>query len=386
MEIKSRFFQSPGTSFFLFGPRGTGKTTWLRENYPAALTLDLLSPEAFRQYSAMPERLTDLIEGNPDRSIVIIDEVQKVPALLDVVHQLIEKKKNVTFILTGSSSRKLKRTGIDLLAGRALKKTMHPFMAAELGSSFDFNQAVKFGLLPLVLASPHCEDVLRSYVSLYIREEVMMEGLVRNVGNFSRFIEAISFSHGCVLNLSEVARECQVGRKTVESFISILEDLYLAFRVPVFTRRAKRKIVVHPKFYFFDTGVFRSVRPSGPIDSPDEIGGAAVEGLVAQHLHAWNAYSGEKNDLFYWRTKGGNEVDFVLYGRDMFCAIEVKNSKSFRPGDLRGLSAFKSDYPEAQALLLYRGKEKLRVNDILVCPCEDFLKNLKPDEFFLENI
>ncbi|MDY6970127.1 MAG: DUF4143 domain-containing protein [Spirochaetota bacterium] len=170
----------------------------------------------------------------------------------------------------------MKRTGVDLLAGRALNKTLHPFMAAELGDDFNFNNSLRTGLLPLIVNSSHPQEVLNSYISLYLSEEVQTEGLVRNIGNFARFLEAISFSHGSILNISEIARDCHIGRKTVEGYIIILEDLLLSFTLPVFTKRAKRHLITHPKFYFFDAGVFRSIRPSGPIDSPNEIDGSAL--------------------------------------------------------------------------------------------------------------
>ena len=201
-----------------------------------------------------------------------------------------------------------------------------------------------------------------------------MEGLVRNIGNFSRFLEAISFSHGSVLSVSAVARECEVERKTVEGYIDILADLLLCFRVPVFSKRAKRHLSTHPKFYFFDAGVFRSLRPSGPLDRPEEIHGSALEGLVAQHLRAWNAYGGEHYTLFFWRTKSGKEVDFVLYGPEGFWAIEVKNTRTIRPSDLSSLCAFKQDYPEAEVCLLYRGMSGSRYREYTVCPAANFCK------------
>lgn len=195
-----RFFKAPQQSFFLFGPRGTGKSTWLRNNYPDALWVDLLEPETFRSLSARPERLRELVLGNRDKKIVVIDEVQKIPELLSLVHTLIESDKTRRFILTGSSARKLKKTGVDLLAGRVLLRTMHPFVAGELGSGFDLIQALSVGLVPLVTCAPSPSDVLRTYAALYVQEEVKMEGLTRNVGDFSRFLEAITFSHGSELN------------------------------------------------------------------------------------------------------------------------------------------------------------------------------------------
>jgi predicted AAA+ superfamily ATPase len=373
-----RFFEAPKQSFFLFGPRGTGKTTWLRTATRDALWLDLLEPDVFRSYSARPERLRELVLGNKDKRTIVIDEIQRVPELLSVVHGLIEEKRRWQFILTGSSARKLRRGGADLLAGRVLRRTLHPFMAAELGKGFSLAKALKHGLLPLVATSQTPEEVLKAYAALYVREEVQMEGLVRNISGFSRFLEAASFSHASVLNITNVAQECEVGRKVVEGYVSILEDLLLSFRIPVFTKRAKRATVSHPKFYYFDTGVFRSLRPTGPLDRPEEIEGGALEGLVAQHLVAWNAYRGEKNNIYYWRTRSGVEVDFVVYGQDVFWAIEVKNASRIREEDLKPLCAFKEDYPECNPILLYRGKERLLRKQVLCIPCEEFLVGLRP--------
>lgn len=222
------------------------------------------------------------------------------------------------------------------------------------------------------------ERVLEAYAALYLREEVQMEGLVRNVGNFSRFMEAISFSHGASLNISNVARECQAERKVVEGYVSILEDLLLGYRLPVFTKRAKRALVAHPKFYFFDAGVHRSLRPSGPPDRPEEIEGQALEGLVGQHLRAWIDYGRTGATLHYWRTRAGVEVDFVVYApRDIY-ALEVKNAGRIQPRDLRGLKTFRQDYPESKAYLLYRGRERLLKGGILCLPCDDFLRSLRP--------
>jgi uncharacterized protein len=316
MELIPRFFKVSDSSFFLFGPRGTGKSTFVRQSFPDALYIDLLDPERIRFFSAKPERLRELTDAQPAPGHVIIDEIQRVPELLPVVHSLIESKKGLAFVLTGSSARKLKRAGVDLLGGRALLRTMHPFMGAELEPRFDFEQALRFGLLPVVLASESPADVLRAYAALYLREEVQMEGLVRNVGNFSRCMEVTSFSHASVLNVTNVARECQVERKTVEGYLDILEDILLGWRLEVFTKRAKRQLAGHPKFYLFDAGVFRSLRPAGPLDRPEEIEGQALEGLIAQHLRAWIAYAKTVRELFFWRTRSGVEVDFVVYGPD----------------------------------------------------------------------
>ena len=382
MEFIPRFFKVPKQSFFLFGPRGTGKSAWAKWFFKDCLRLDLLEPDLFRAYASRPEQLKELVEANLQKRHILIDEVQRVPALLSVVHNLIEEHPDLQFILTGSSSRKLKRTGVDLLAGRALLKTLHPFMAAELGSQFKLERALKYGLLPLVWASDDPSSVLKTYQGLYLREEVQIEALVRNIGQFGRFLEAMSFSHAGVLNMSNISRECEVQRKTVEGYVEILEDLLLAYRIPVFDKRAKREMSAHPKFYFFDAGVYRGLRPQGPLDPAEGIDGAALEGLVVEHLRAWNAYRGAENNLYFWRTRSGAEVDIVLYGKDGLWGIEVKNTQKVRPEDLRALKSFKEDYPEAKLLLLYRGKDRLKKGDITCLPCEEFLKGLDPSHIF----
>ena len=377
METISRFIKPEKQSFFLLGPRGTGKSTFIKKEYPEALYVDLLLPEVFRDYNAHPERLREAVHAQSAGKTVVVDEVQKAPQLLEVVHSLIEEKRGTQFILTGSSARKLRKAGVNLLAGRALMKHMHPFVAAELKGLFELEKALQNGMIPLVMNSAEPMPALQAYVDLYLREEVQMEGLTRNIGNFSRFLETVSFSHGAVLNISNVARECGIERKVVEGYISVLEDLLLAFRIPVFTRRAKRAVASHPKFYFFDAGIFRILRPSGPIDSPEEKSGAALEGLVAQHLRAWIDYGRPGCRLYYWRTSSGSEVDFVIYGQDIFQAIEVKNSTTIHPQDLRGLKAFGEDYPEAKRSLIYRGREKLLRDGISIEPADQFLLGLQ---------
>jgi len=378
MEYLPRFFGPPDQSFFLFGPRGTGKSSWVRNVLADALVVDLLKPNVFREMSARPERLGELVLAHPERDTVVVDEVQRVPELLNVVHELIEGQRDLRFVLTGSSARKLRRGGVDLLAGRAVYRTLHPFMAAEL-PSFDLESALVEGLLPMVVAAPDPADVLDAYATLYLEEEVKLEGWARDVGNFARFLEAASFSHAAVLNISNVARECQIERKTVAGYLEVLEDLLLSFRIPIFTRRAKRQTSAHPKFYLFDAGVYRSLRPKGPLDRSEEIDGAAFEGLVAQHVRAWIAYSGRDCELFYWRTRAGVEVDFVVYGRDGFWAIEVKNTATVRSQDLRALKSFRNDYPECTPLFLYRGEDRLLVDGVLCVPGEEFLRGLTPD-------
>ena len=376
METVTRFFEFDQNSYFLLGPRGTGKSTFIKTAYPEALYIDMLQPDIFRNYNARPERLREAVHAHKDSGTVVVDEIQKAPQLLEVVHGLIEEKKGTQFILTGSSARKLRKAGVNLLAGRALMRHMHPFMAGEISEYFDLARAVQFGMIPVIMSSSNPGAALQAYVDLYLREEVQMEGLTRNIGAFTRFLEAVSFSHGSILNLSNVARECLIERKVVEGYITILEDLLLAYRLPVFTRRAKRATASHPKFYLFDAGVYAALRQAGPLDRAEEIQGAALEGLVGQHLRAWIDYRMPDCSLFYWRTLGGSEVDFIVYGKDRFLVIEVKNSTSIHPKDLSALKAFGKDYPEATRILLYRGREKLLRDGIRIEPCKEFLLSL----------
>lgn len=375
MSLIKRLFSPAKQSYFLFGPRGTGKSTFLRTTYPDALVIDLLDPALLRQFQAYPERLEQLVLGNTSNTI-IIDEVQKAPELLSVVHRLIEQKKERQFILTGSSSRKLKRAGVDLLAGRATLRYMHPFMAAELGEKFSLDHALQYGLIPLIVESMDVLDTLKAYIGIYLTEEVKAEGMVRHIGDFARFLEVVSFSQGSILNISNIARECSVSRKLIEGYLSVLEDLLLSFQLPVFTLRAKRQLVAHTKFYYFDAGIYRSLRMTGFLDKVAEINGPGLEGLILQHLRAWNDYQGQPNKLYYWRTKHGVEVDFVIHGPDGLYAIEVKNAQSIHDSDLNGLKAFCVDYPDAIPVLLYRGVERLKKGKIICLPIEEFLGNL----------
>lgn len=375
-----RWFSPPKKSFFLFGPRGTGKSTWILHHYPNAKFLNLLEPDTLRHYSAFPENFEVYVRAHPTVKTFIIDEVQNAPMLLSVVHKLIEEKQDWQFILTGSSSRKLKRSGVDLLAGRAQLKTLHPFMATELKEDFYLDKALNLGLIPLIVTSTEPEEDLRAYVALYMKEEVQMEGLIRNQAHFYRFLELISFSQASVLNYSNIARDCGISSKTVEQYVTILEDLLLSIRLPVFSKKALRHITSRPKFYFFDVGVYNSIRPKGPLDNPEAIGGHALETLVLQHLRAWIDYSKESGQLFFWQTKSGLEVDFIIYGDIGFYAIEVKRSARIRPQDLRGLKEFQKDYPQATCILLHQGKETMQIQNILCHSVTHFLKNLFPNQ------
>lgn len=376
MTYVPRSLVPPESSYFLFGPRGTGKSTWLQHKYPNAMRIDLLLGEEERRLSAYPERIRDIAHSMKKGDVLILDEVQRVPNLLTEVHALIEEKKGIQYIMTGSSSRKLRRSVSDLLGGRALLRQMGPFLASELGDRFSLEKALKTGLIPLIWESSNPEERLRDYLYLYLKEEVQAEGLVRQIGDFSRFLEVASFSYGSIWTSMDISRESNVKRPTVDNYFQILEDLFLAFSLPVFSRRAKRRLIAHPKFYFFDVGIYQALRPRGILDSYHEIEGAALEGLVAQHLRAWVLSQSQPHSFSFWRTHTQLEVDFVIYGPRGFWAIEVKRSANLGPDDVRGLTAFKEEYPEAQCFFLTLGKRKEQYRGFPVLPIEGFLKNL----------
>ncbi len=358
-------------SFFLFGPRGTGKTTWLRQRFPKATYLDLLDHALYLDLLARPQRLRELIPPRRDEWIVL-DEVQRVPLILNEVHRLIEAEGR-RFILTGSSARSLRRRGVNLLAGRAHTYHLYPLTAVEAGADFSLERALIHGQLPSVYTQPEPERYLASYVESYLRQEIIEEGRTRNLAAFSRFLESASFSQASPLNVAEVARETGVDRKTAAGYFDLLEDLLIAVRVPIFTRRAKRRMTVHPKFFLFDAGVYRTIRPRGPLDSPEEIDGAALETLVHQELRAHIAYRSLNLRLFTWRTGSGVEVDFVAYGEDGLFGIEVKRRRRIRTADLRGLRQFRADYPMARCVVLFGGDRREHRDGIELLPLVEAL-------------
>lgn len=371
----SRLLIPPGkTSFFLFGPRGVGKTTWVKASFPEAVYVDLLNSKVFNRLFTSPHMIEEMI---PEKFTewVIIDEIQRVPELLNEVHRLIENK-HYRFVLTGSSARKLRRGGVNLLGGRAVTHFMHPLTAAELGDDFKLSDCVSYGCLPSVFDQEDKEQYLAGYVQNYLQQEIIQEGISRNLSAFARFLQTASFSQGSVLNISEVAREAMVGRRMAEDYFCALEDLLIGVRIPVFSKKAKRKLVSHNKFYFFDAGVYRTLRPISAFDQPAMAGGIALESLFFQNLRAINDYLNLKYTICYYRTVAGVEVDFVLYGPKGLVAFEVKSKRDIFPSDLTGLRTFLTDYPMARAYMVYGGESKRYFPGIEVWPIAQALKSL----------
>jgi predicted AAA+ superfamily ATPase len=375
--VYQRLFKPPtNKSFFLFGSRGTGKTTWLKTHFGDAIYLDFLRPELLRNLLGSEHRLEQYIPSDY-KGWVVMDEIQKVPNLLDEVHRLIEERKELYFVLTGSSARKLRHNQVNLLAGRALQYQFFPLTCSEVGDDFDLIHALKYGMLPSVFSDANPKKYLQAYIQTYLEQEVQQEGLTRNIGAFNRFMEIASFSQGKSINVTEIAREAGINRKVAENYFTILEDLLIAFRLPVFTKRAKRRLTQHRKFYYFDTGIFYQLRPKGVLDSPEELEGICLESLVLQEIRTMNEYMDWGYTLSFWRTATGLEVDIICYGENGFYAIEVKRSHNINKKQLRGLKNFKKDYPEVIPYLIYGGKDKLEIDGISIIPVTTFLKNIK---------
>lgn len=373
--IYSRLLEADeNSSFFLFGARGTGKTNWVINKFPGAMLFDLLSDDTYTELLSRPSRLAERIPDNFSNWI-IIDEIQKVPQLLNEVHRLIEHRK-LKFILTGSSARTLRRKGVNLLAGRALTYHMYPLTAVELGKDFDIKKSLKVGQLPAAITHSDAKKYLKSYIRTYLREEVQQEGLTRNLPLFTRFLETASFSQGELLNYTNIAKEVGSNRNSINQFFEILEDLLIAYRINPFTKRAKREIVLSPKFYYFDVGVYRSIRPQGPLDTEAEGDGAALETLFLQEVKAINDYYDLGYEIYYWRTRNKEEVDFILYGEKGLYAFEIKRKARLSAYDFKSLNLFLEDYPMAKPIMLYGGTESYFEGNIKVEPINNFLKNL----------
>jgi len=361
-------------SFFLFGPRATGKTTWIKSSFPKAVFIDLLDSAIYTKLLAAPERLEGFIPPGYKGKIVI-DEIQKVPALLNEVHRLIERK-GYSFVLTGSSARALRKKGVNLLAGRALTRFFHPLTVRELGKDFHLENSLNFGHLPYVFRAGDKKAYLASYISTYLREEILQEGLTRSIASFSKFLEVASFSQGGIINATEIARETGIERKTVEAYFQIVEDLLIGTRLPAFNKRAKRRLVLGEKFFFFDTGVYRAIRPVGPLDAPEEISGALLQTLLLQEFAALNDYYGLGYTPYYWRTSNKTEVDFVFYGEKGFIAVEVKRGKATDASKMSGLKLFQKDYPQAKCYFVCGADRREYHEKIEIWPLKDFIVQL----------
>ena len=368
----------PGTeTFFLWGPRQTGKSTLLRQAYGDGRWVDLLKAEEFRRYLARPELLRQEIEAEaptPRRQIVI-DEIQKVPALLDEVHWLIENR-GLHFALCGSSARKVRRGAANLLGGRAMRYELHGLSASEIGSEFDLDRMLNHGYLPRIYGASRPKRMLDAYIADYLKEEVAAEGLVRNLPTFSDFLDAAALSDGEIVNFSNIARECGVSSHTTKSHFQILEDTLLGRWLPAYRKRPKRRVIRAPKFYFVDVGVVNRLAKRGELLPGSELYGKAFENWVFHELSAYVSYRDFDGDLSYWRLASGIEVDFVL--GDMRVAIEAKSSARITRDQLKGLRTLIEDQPRvARRIVVCREPRARKTDDgIEILPVASFVRRL----------
>lgn len=379
-----RTLRLPDQSFLLVGPRGTGKTTWLRQALPHAEWFDLLRMGTVLELTRDPERFRARIEARPRGTWVVVDEVPKLPALLDEVQSIIaDHGKTYRFALCGSSARKLRRMEVNLLAGRVAVRQFFPLTLAELGDSPPLNDLLRFGILPSVRAEPaHAVDILDAYVSTYLREEVQQEALTKDFGAFSRFLEVAALSNGQVVNVAGVARDAGVTRMTVARYYQVLVDTLIGFWLPAWQSKARIKEVRHPKFYLFDPGVARALlgRIREPLEAAER--GALLESLVLHELRAAMSVHNAGGDLSYWRTPAGVEVDFIWRRGRRAVGVEVKASARWRREDAAVLRQLMDEKVLTTGYLVYGGSEVLRDRGVDVLPFEEFARHAAQGDLF----
>jgi predicted AAA+ superfamily ATPase len=391
VKIIPRLLQRPKLSFFLFGPRGTGKSTWLQQVLPEALRLDLLDASLFLELSRDPHLIEAMIGNRPENSWVVLDEIQKIPALLDEVHRLMESRR-WRFALCGSSARKLRRGGANLLAGRALTLSMESFSCAELGEGFNLDFALNWGMLPFVHNEPDtAADILAAYVNTYLKEELQAEGLIRNVPPFVRFLAVAGQINGQMLNIQNISREAAVARSTVDTYFAVLSDTLVGHILPAWRPGLKVREAAQPKFYWFDPGVARAA--AGLLRDPmDRLWqGTALETLLYHELRVYNEVSGKHRQISYYRTPAGVEIDFIIEtarrrpgNPPRVVGIEIKRADRWDRSwnkpmrNLADTSGVKVD----RMIGVYCGSRIYRFDDIEILPLEGFLDALFSGHIF----
>jgi predicted AAA+ superfamily ATPase len=361
-------------SCFLFGPRQTGKTSLLRKEFPEAPRYSLLENDTWLRLSANPSILRD--ELNRRGELVIIDEIQKLPQLLDEVHWLIEERK-IRFVLTGSSARKLRRGGVNLLGGRARSRTLHPFVVPELGEDFELLKALNHGTLPSIYLSDSPSEDLAAYAGDYLREEIVAEGLTRNVPAFSRFLQVAAACNGQILNFASVSSDAQVPKTTVQDYFQILRDTLIGHDLPPFRETLKRKPTATAKFFLFDVGVTRYLQNAAPLKMRSPDFGAAFESYIFHELRAFIDYKVPGGNLSYWRSSTGFEVDFILNGE---IAIEVKGKSVVGTRDLKGIQALREEGMMKRYIVVCLEARERTTDGIQILPFKRFIERLWANE------
>jgi predicted AAA+ superfamily ATPase len=363
-------------SFFLFGPRATGKTTLIRQQLSEKATIiDLLDSRYFLRLSSAPHELEPIITAAP-ADIIVIDEIQRIPELLNEIHRLIESH-NLTFLLTGSSARKLRRGKANLLAGRVWSAGMFPLIYKEI-TDFNLERYLHYGGLPAVYLSEYPEEELDAYVNTYLKEEILAEGLIRRLPPFSRFLKTIALANGEMINFTKLANDCQVPPSTATEYVALIEDTLVGFLLPAWTESKKRKAIRTGKFYFFDPGITHILAGTEALDRNSNLYGKSFEQFICMELRAYLSYKRKKLSLTYWRSKNGHEVDFLLGTRT---AIEVKATQRISRNDSKGLKYLKEEGVFKNFILVSQDPVSSLTDDILTIPWQQFLSDLWEDKF-----
>lgn len=359
-------------SIFLMGARQTGKSTFLRTRFPDSIYIDLLDTSVASRFKRTPSLLYDTLADRPQGTLVIIDEIPEVPELLNEVHRLMSEK-GIVFILCGSSARKLKRKGYNTLGGRAYPMYLCPFVSAEI-PDFDLNRAINHGMLPPHYLAKNPSKRMAAYIDVYLKEEIKQEALVRNLAAFQRFLEVAALTDGEMINNNNIAQDCGVSANTVSGYFDILEDTLVGFRLPAFAKVMKRRLVQAARFYYFDVGIVNHLLRRGELVRGTAEYGHAFEHFVIQELRAWLIYNERGEQLTYWRTHTGVEVDAVV--GDARIAIEIKSVEEVLPRHVKGLKSFAADYPSARLIIVSLDPFNRRLGDVECIYVLDFLKRL----------
>ena len=365
-------------SIFLWGARQTGKSTLLQLLFPNTRYIDLLKSDEFERYNRRASLLREELSLLQENELIIIDEIQKIPELLDEVQWLMTNK-NHRFILSGSSARKLRRSGVNLLGGRAIRKHLYPFVSAEI-PDFDLIKACNNGMMPRHYLVDDAGKRIHAYVGDYLQQEIKAEALTRNLKTFSRFMEIAALSNGEVVNYNNIASECGVSAPTVKEYFSILEETLIGSTIPAFTKNVKRRVIQSPKFYYFDVGIVNFLLRRRSLLPGSAEFGHAFEHLIMQELIAYIGYSESQHSLSYWRTTSGYEVDAVIGNANV--AIEIKSTEEVHSHHTRGLKAFSEEFPNSRLIIVSMDKYPRRMNEIDVIPAQHFLKMLWNGELF----
>jgi predicted AAA+ superfamily ATPase len=373
MFVRMQILEGSGKeSVFLWGARQTGKSTLLRQLFPDALWFDLLKSDIYRRYQKEPLQFREVILANTVSSIVIVDEIQKIPELLDEIHWLIVNHKT-RFILSGSSPRKIIRSGANLLGGRALRYELYPLIQSEI-PEFDLLKALNNGLLPRHYLAENPKKLIEAYIGNYLRDEIVSEAKIRNINAFTQFLEAAAFSNGEMVNYTNIASECGVSSVTVKEYFQILEDTLIGRFLPSFQKKPKRRVILAPKFYYFDVGIANYLLKRGRIEVGSEAFGSAFEHFIYQELYAHSNYSGLNYAISYWRTTSQIEVDFILGDHEV--AIEVKGTNNIQTRHLKGLKSFSEEYTVQKLIIVSNDPLERAIGNITVLPWKLFLQKL----------